>query len=394
MSIETILVLNAGSSSIKFQLFKGEASVLSGQIDGLGAKAWIKAKTAEGDKIVDRAMTDDEAKNHNSALGVLLEALKAFDPNLEVDAIGHRVVHGGPNMSEPQLVTPEVLAEVEAISSMAPLHNPHNLAGVAGAGAAFEGKPQVLCFDTAFHRSQNFNNEAYALPLSYYKNGYRRYGMHGQSYLYISRELHNVAPEIADKKVVVAHLGNGASMTAIENGKCITTTMGFTALDGLAMGTRCGTIDPGILLYMMQEKDMSVDEVAHVLYKESGMLGLSEISQDMRELENSNDPKAKQALEYYDNRIKRELGGLVACMGGIDALIFTGGIGENSAKTRAGVCKGLEFLGIELDEAANDRRASEAITISASSSKVKVMAIPTNEEAMIAAQTREICEAL
>lgn len=393
MTIETILVLNAGSSSIKFQLFQGEESVLSGQIDGLGASAWVKGKTAEGKVLMDRALSEEEAKDHTAALQVILALLKEFDANLEVDAIGHRVVHGSTNFSAPVLVTEEVDKELEGINHLAPLHNPHNLAGIRGAKAAFPGKPNVACFDTAFHRTQEFKNEAYAIPLKYYEEGVRRYGMHGQSFHYISEELHNVAPEVANGKVVVAHLGNGASMCAIDNGKCVTTTMGFTPLDGLAMGTRCGLIDPGVIFYLMEEKGMTSQEVAHLLNKESGMKGLSGISQDMRDLEQSEDPRAKQALEYYDNRVKRELGALVAVMGGIDALVFTGGIGENSAKTRAGVCKGLEFLGIEIDEEANGARAKDAITISKPSSKVKIMAIPTNEEAMIARQTREICEA-
>lgn len=393
MTIETILVLNAGSSSIKFQLFKGDESVVSGQIDGLGASAWVKGKSAEGATIMDRALTEEEAQNHNTALQVILALLNKFDPNLSVDAIGHRVVHGGTDFSAPVLVTEEVEKQLEAINSLAPLHNPHNLAGVRGSKAAFPGKPNVVCFDTAFHRTQEFKNEAYALPLEYYEQGIRRYGMHGQSFHYISEELHNVAPEIANGKVVVAHLGNGASMCAIENGKCVTTTMGFTPLDGLAMGTRCGLIDPGVVLHLIQEKGMTAAEVGHLLNKESGMKGLSGISQDMRDLEESDDPKAKQALEYYDNRVKRELGALVAVMGGLDAIIFTGGIGENSALTRAGVCKGLEFLGVELDEKANDARAKQAITISSEKSRVKVMAVPTNEEAMIARQTRAVCEA-
>ena len=393
MTIETILVLNAGSSSIKFQLFKGENSLLSGQIDGLGASAWVKAKSAAGETIMDRALSPEESKNHASALQVILALLHEFDPELSVDAIGHRVVNGGKYFSAPVLVTDEVETQLEAINSLAPLHNPHSLAGIRGARAAFAGKPNVLCFDTAFHRTQEFKNEAYALPLEYYEQGIRRYGMHGQSFLYISEELHNVAPEIADGKIVVAHLGNGASMTAIEHGKCVTTTMGFTPLDGLAMGTRCGLIDPGAVLYLIREYGMTADEVDHLLNKESGMKGLSGISQDMRDLEESDDPRAKRALDYYHNRVKRELGALVAVMGGLDAIIFTGGIGENSSQTRAGVCEGLEFLGIEIDEQANNARAKEAITISTEKSRVKLMAIPTNEEVMIARQTKAVCEA-
>ncbi len=393
MTIETILVLNAGSSSIKFQLFKGEESVLSGQIDGLGASAWIKGKSAEGAVIMDRALSDEEAKNHNTALQVILALLKEFDSELEVDAIGHRVVHGSAKYSAPVLVTDEVFAELETFNDLAPLHNPHNLAGIQGAKEAFPGKPNVACFDTAFHRTQEFKNEAYAIPLKYYEEGVRRYGMHGQSFHYIAEELHNVAPEVANGKVVVAHLGNGASMCAIENGKCVTTTMGFTPLDGLAMGTRSGTIDAGVVFYMMDHYGMSAKEVANLLNKESGMKGLSGISQDMRDLENSDSPAAARALEYYENRILREMGGLIAVMGGLDAVVFTGGIGENSSQTRAGVCKGLEFLGAELDEEANKGRAKDALVISKPSSKVKLMAIATDEEGMIARQTRAICEA-
>ncbi|WP_310618717.1 acetate/propionate family kinase [Flexibacterium corallicola] len=391
MTIETILVLNAGSSSIKFQLFSGETSLLSGQIDGLGAGAWVKGEAAGGNVLMDRALSAPESESHSSALQVILALLKEYDPELEVDAIGHRVVHGAKKFSKPVLVSEQVERELEAISSLAPLHNPHNLAGIKGAKTAFAGKPNVACFDTAFHRTQEFKNEAYALPLSYYEQGVLRYGFHGQSFQYIAQELHSVAPEVAHGRVIVAHLGNGASLCAIKGGKSVTTTMGFTPADGLAMGTRCGLIDPGVVLYLQDVEGMTTQEVSNLLLKESGMKGLSGLSQDMRDLENSEDPRAQRALEYYDNRVKRELGALVAVMGGIDALVFTGGIGENSTRTRAGVCEGLEFLGIEIDCDANNKRAKEAITISSGQSKVQVMAIPTNEEVMIARQTRSVC---
>jgi acetate kinase len=293
-------------------------------------------------------------------------------------------VHGGPDYAEPVLIDDEILTRLRSFVPLAPLHQPHNIAGVEAAIKAFPSTPQVACFDTAFHRSHPFVNDTFALPRSYYDEGVRRYGFHGISYEYISRRLKLVAPRIAGGEVIVAHLGNGASICAMKNGRSIASTMAFTPLDGLPMGTRCGQLDPGVLLYLMAEKKMSADDISDLLYKNSGLKGMSGLSQDMRELEASDSQAARDAIDYFVARVRREIGGLAAALEGADAVVFTGGIGEHAWRVREAVLTGMEWMGVQLDRQAN--RASAEI-ISAQTSPTIVYVIPTDEERMIAEHT-------
>ena len=384
-----VLTLNAGSSSLKFAAFAlvegGEPSALaSGEIEGIGATALGSVTTAAGEKSALRFDQSGPRVDHVAAMGAILEWLKDAGYNSSVAAVGHRIVHGGPDYSEPVLINEATLVKLRALIPLAPLHQPHNIAGVEAAMKAFPSIPQVACFDTAFHRAHPFIHDTYALPRSYYDEGVRRYGFHGLSYEFIVRKLRTIAPEIARKDLIIAHLGNGASMCAVHDGRAIATTMGFTALDGLSMGTRCGQIDPGVALYLMAEKKMSVDEVSDLLWKTSGLKGMSGISQDMRELEVSESPAARDAIAYFVSRIRRELGALAATVSGADAVVFTAGIGEHSWKVREAALKDMEWMGLHLDAEAN--RAGAQI-ISAKGSPTTVFVIPTNEELMIAEHT-------
>ncbi|MEE4011199.1 acetate/propionate family kinase [Roseibium sp. FZY0029] len=382
-----ILVLNSGSSSIKFTLYWGEAVQFKGQISGLGATPRISLASRVSDTKVDRALTADEGRSHGAALAALLPVLEQELGERTVDAVGHRVVHGGVAHTEPVRLTKEVLADLKALEPLAPLHQPHNLAGIAAAREAFPEAMQVACFDTAFHRSHPWVNDTFALPQPLYDEGVRRYGFHGLSYEYICSYLKQAHPEIYAGRLVVAHLGNGASMCAIRDGKSIGSTMGFTALDGLPMGTRCGQLDPGVVLYLLTTKGMSPDAVSDLLYKQSGLKGLSGISQDMRTLTQSSDPKAAEAIEYFVFRIRRELGGMAAVLSGLDTVVFTGGIGENSALIREKVCEGQEWLDLEIDPA---RNAACAEVVSTDTSRINILVIPTDEEAMIRHHTEEL----
>jgi acetate kinase len=305
----------------------------------------------------------------------------------ELAGVGHRVVHGGPDYSAPLLISAEALEKLDTFVPLAPLHQPHNLAAIRAVQQARPELAQVACFDTAFHRTQSMIADLYGLPYEYYERGIRRYGFHGLSYEYIAATLPAVAPEIANGRVVVAHLGSGASMCAIHNGRSVGSSMGFTALDGLMMGTRPGNMDPGIVLYLLQQEGMSAKQIEDLLYKRSGLLGLSGIGNDMRVLEASDSPRARLAIDLFTYRIARELGGLAAVLGGLDALVFTAGIGENSARIRQLVCEKARWLGVELDEAANDQNGSR---ISSADSRVSVWVVPTNEELMIARHTRKL----
>jgi acetate kinase len=385
-----ILVLNAGSSSIKFTVFDyegGEAFVVrcEGQIEGIGTRPRFRVKGGDGGVIYEDSWENPPlGRGHAHAL----EQLAAFlEPQLSEDGligVGHRVVHGGPEYSAPVVIDDTVLRRLEAYVPLAPLHQPANLAGIGAAMDFLPGVPNVACFDTAFHRRHAAVADIYAIPAEYYEEGVRRYGFHGLSYEYIARALHAEAPEIAEGKVVVCHLGNGASMCAISGGVSVDSTMGFTALDGLPMGTRSGQIDPGVLLYLMQEKGMGAKQIEELLYKRSGLLGLSGVSNDMRDLEASADPRAALALDYFVYRIVRETGALAAAMGGFDGLVFTAGIGENARGVRERVCRGLAWLGVELDPAAN---AVNGPRISSPNSRVAAYVLPTNEEGMIARHT-------
>jgi acetate kinase len=384
-----ILTLNAGSSSLKFAAFRlaggGEPNLLaSGQIDGIGATAKGSVKTASGETA---ELTFDRSVarvDHAAAIGSILDWLKKAGYDSSVAAVGHRIVHGGPDYAEPVLIDDATLAKLKALIPLAPLHQPHSVAGIEAAMKAFPSMPQVACFDTAFHRGHPFINDTYGLPRAYYDEGVRRYGFHGLSYEFITRKLRTIAPEIAREDVIIAHLGNGASMCAVHDGRAIATTMGFTALDGLSMGTRCGQVDPGVVLYLMTEKKMSADAISDLLWKNSGLKGMSGLSQDMRELEASDSPAARDAIAYFVSRIRRELAGLAAAVNGAEAIVFTAGIGEHSWKVREAVLKDMEWMGVHFDTQAN--RANAQI-ISAKNSPTIVFVIPTNEELMIAEHT-------
>ncbi|MEO1198704.1 MAG: acetate/propionate family kinase [Pseudomonadota bacterium] len=391
----TVLVLNAGSSSLKFAIFTpsddadGLADLCRGQIDGIGAVPRFKASSPDG-AISDKLDLDPvQVSAQPGAMAFLLGWLETHFPGLVGLTVGHRVVHGGVSYSAPVVIDPTVRDALNAFKPLAPLHQPHNLSGIDAAIEAFPDAAQVACFDTAFHRNHPWVNDTFALPRSFYEEGVRRYGFHGLSYEYISDRLKGSWSELAAGRVVVAHLGNGASMCAIKDGISVGSTMGFSALDGLPMGTRCGQIDPGVLLYLMGERGMSADEISNLLYKESGLKGLSGIGHDMRELEASDDPRAAEAIAYFVFRIRRELGAMASVLQGLDGIIFTGGIGENSAHIRSEVLTGTEWLGIEMDKSAN---AASAEVISTPTSRVKALVLKTNEELMIARHCLRLTE--
>jgi acetate kinase len=390
-----ILTLNAGSSSIKFALFAREATiprqpVLVGQIDGIGAAgqaAHLKAKDAAG-KTLDDADLDLDGlalTPHQAALRHLIDWLHSHEAGWRIAGVGHRVVHGAQQFSTPVVLDTAMIEALRGFIPLAPLHQPHNLAGIDAMRAALPGLPQVACFDTAFHRSQPDVAQLFALPRAITAEGVRRYGFHGLSYEYIADVLpQHLGDERANGRVIVAHLGNGASMCAMQGRRSQASTMGFTAVDGLMMGTRTGNLDPGVLLYLMDYRKMDVKALTNLLYKESGLLGVSGISQDMRVLLDSPAPEAREAVDLFCYRIVREIGSLAAALGGLDALVFTGGIGEHGAPVRERVCACLGWLGVELDAGKN---AANAAKISTSNSQVDVCVIPTNEEWIIARHT-------
>jgi acetate kinase len=384
-----VLTLNAGSSSIKFALFDvgGDepAARAVGLAEMLATERRIKVRDADGAVTHEESWTDGaEAPFHAQALARVLAWRQAAFADANVIGVGHRVVHGGTRHDAPVAIDDDVLRHLQDLVPLAPLHQPHNLAGILAARAAWPDVAQVACFDTAFHRTHPFVNDVFALPLAFYDMGVRRYGFHGLSYEYITQRLQRIAPMHAAGRVIVAHLGNGASMCAIRDGQSIASSMGFTALDGLPMGTRCGQLDPGVVLFLMQEKGMSAAAITDLLYRESGLKGLSGVSHDMRELEASDRDEARQAIEYFVFRIRRELGGLAASLEGLDAMVFCGGIGEHAWRVRERVLEGMGWIGIDLDRGAN-RQGAEVI--SSPRSRVKVFVIPTNEEAMIASHT-------
>lgn len=384
----TVLTLNAGSSSLKFAVYTSDSDqpLVTGLVDRIGTKATLKLKDQRG---FDLPTKTDGLSTHQEALTTVLSAIEPELDGKTIDIVGHRVVHGGLWYDAPVMVTDEVLERLTTLEPFAPLHQPHNLSGIKAAKAAFPNAPQIACFDTAFHRHHPYVNDTFAIPRAYYDKGVRRYGFHGLSYDYISGELHRIAPTIAQGRVVVAHLGNGASMCAIQDGKSVASTMGFSALDGLPMGTRCGQLDAGVVLYLMDQEGLSATDISDMLYKKSGLLGLSDLSNDMRTLEASDSLEARQAIDYFVFRIQRELGGMAAAMGGIDALVFCGGIGENSAFIRDRVCERTAWMGIEIDHSRNDAHAQ---VISTEMSRTTVMVIPTNEELVIARAARELTD--
>ncbi len=386
---DVILVLNAGSSSIKFRAFSvasGEPELVAyGQAEGLYTAARFTAADAGGANIGEMTWDEGAGIGHQGAIEYIGEFLRSHrrEGNRLV-AVGHRVVHGGLEFTEPVLATPAVVDKLDKLTPLAPLHQPHNLAPIRILARTQPELPQVACFDTAFHRGQPEVAQAYALPASITGRGVRRYGFHGLSYEYIAGVLPGFAPDAASGATVVAHLGNGSSMCAIVAGKSVAGTMGFTAVDGLPMGTRCGNLDPGVVLYLMDELKMDARAIENLIYKQSGLLGVSGISSDMRALLASDDPHARFAVDLFVYRLGRELGSLAAAMHGIDALVFTAGIGERSAVIRERVCREAGWLGVQLDPAAN---AAGGPRISTPASRVSAWVVPTNEELMIARHT-------
>jgi acetate kinase len=391
---DTILVLNAGSSSIKFSAFLDSGSepefLLGGQIEGLYVALRFSARDAAGKSIGTREWGQGTRLGHDGGIAHLIEFLQGYRDRYRLIAVGHRVVHGGLEFSQPVQVDAQVVAKLEKFVPLAPLHQPHNLAPIRIVAERMPQMPQVACFDTAFHRAQPEIAQAFALPPEITDRGVRRYGFHGLSYEYIAGRLPSVDAKAAAGRVVVAHLGNGASMCAMNAGRSVASTMGFCAVDGLPMGTRCGTIDPGVLLYLMDELKMGARAIEKLIYQQSGLLGVSGISSDMRTLLASREPRAALAVDLFVYRIGRELGSLSAALGGLEALIFTGGIGEHAAAIRERVCRDAGWLGIELDPAGN---AAGGPRISAASSRVAAWVIPTNEELMIARHTHALLAA-
>ena len=387
---KVILVLNAGSSSLKFSLFAAAAQepepLLRGQIEGLDNASHFIARDTMGDILAEQRWDADTPLDHTGAALHLVEFLRGFRDRYQLIAVGHRVVHGGQEFGGPTLVDDGILERLAQFNPLAPLHQPHNLAPIRAIAGRAPQLPQVACFDTAFHRRQPELAQLFALPPTITARGVRRYGFHGLSYEYIASVLPQLAPEAAAGRVVVAHLGNGASLCAMTAGRSMASTMGFTAVDGLPMGTRCGNLDPGVILYLMDELKMDARAIERLIYKESGLLGVSGISSDMRELLASDAPRAALAVELFVYRIGRELGSLAAALDGLDALVFTGGIGEHAVAIRERVCRAATWLGLQFDSAAN---ADGGPRISAPSSPVSAWVIPTDEELMIARHTRQ-----
>ncbi|MGO8913573.1 MAG: acetate/propionate family kinase [Bradyrhizobium sp.] len=386
--MDTILVANAGSSSVKFQLFgiepeDGLRRQIKGQIEGVGSRPRMRVVSAAGDVLVERVYESGTVSDVASALATAGAWLRD-ELKINPVAIGHRVVHGGPDYDKPVRVDQNVLARLEKYVSLAPLHQPYNLAPIRSILARFPDLPQVACFDTAFHRGHGALADHYAIPEHLYAEGIRRYGFHGLSYEYIASIVPKVAPDLASKRVIVAHLGSGASMCALKAGRSVESSMGFTALDGLPMGTRPGQIDPGVVLYLMSEKGVTAAAVQDFLYRECGLKGLSGISNDMRQLEASDDPRAAFAIDYFVYRTSLFAGMLAAALQGVDALVFTAGVGENSARARKAITEKLAWLGVSIDPDAN---AKHARLISRPESRVAVYVLPTDEELMIAKHT-------
>ncbi|HXY49343.1 MAG TPA: acetate/propionate family kinase [Terriglobales bacterium] len=382
------LVLNAGSSSLKFSVFrrpeqKNWQIAARGQIEGIGTSPRLSAKDADGEVLVDNDL-DVAVRDGHAAIDRLADWFRSQYGGSRVVAVGHRVVHGGARYDRPVRMTPQVLAELKALVPLAPLHQPYNLAAIEAVFERLPDVPQVACFDTSFHLGRSAVAELIPLPRDICKSGLQRYGFHGLSYEYVSSLLPEVAPEIAKSRVIIAHLGSGASLCAVRDGKSVDNTLGFTALDGLCMGTRPGALDPGVVLYLFQNLGLTAKQVETMLYKQSGLLGISGISNDMRELLGRSEPEARLAVDYFVFRAAKEIGALAAVLGGIDGLVFTAGIGENSPEIRRRICEASSWLGVDLDAQANSRRGPR---ISTSRSKVSTWVIPTNEELMIARHT-------
>jgi acetate kinase len=387
---EAILSLNAGSSSLKFALYALDGGVpmrvCAGKLEGIGTVPHLIVHDNQGALMVDRGWAEGGNLDHEQLLQDLLLWIEAHLGGCELAAAGHRVVHGGAAFYRPARIDEALLQALDALCPLAPLHQPHNLAAIRAMAAIVPNLPQVACFDTAFHYGRPEVATRLALPRAFHDRGIRRYGFHGLSYEYVARRLREIDPDLASGRVIVAHLGNGASLCAMANGRSIDTSMGFTALDGLMMGTRCGTIDPGVLLHLQMQEGMSAAEVEQMLYNRSGLLGVSGVSSDMRTLHLSDDPAAAEALDLFVWRAVREIGALIAVLGGIDGLIFTAGIGENDPLIRAAICDRLDWAGAQVEASAN---AANAGSVAAADSRVAIRVIATDEERMIALHTLE-----
>ena len=386
-TMDTILIVNAGSSSVKFQVFAvdGDGRLrrrIKGQVDGIGSRPHLRATGSSGEKLAERVYPIESVGDVPAALQVAADWLRD-EQRITPLAVGHRVVHGGPDYDRPVLIDHSVVGRLERYAALAPLHQPHNLAPIRALLEKFPSLPQVACFDTAFHRHHDDIADFYAIPCQLHEDGVRRYGFHGLSYEYIAKTLPKVAPDIATGRVIVAHLGSGASMCALLGGRSIESTMGFTALDGLPMGTRPGQIDPGVLLYLISVKGMAPAELQNFLYRDCGLRGLSGISNDMRELQTSKEPRAAFAVEYFAYRVALSAGMLAAALQGVDAFVFTAGIGENSDGIRARIANRLGWLGVALDPSENHRHS---LRISRPDT-TPVYVVPTDEELMIAQHT-------
>lgn len=387
----SILVINAGSSSLKFSLFHEADNdlklVVRGQLDGVGTQPRLKVRDEYEVSLVDREYTAQAVSSVQQAITLTGAWLREQFQGEPLRAVGHRVVHGGADFAQPVLVDDTVLAALEKLIPLAPLHQPHNLAAIRALQMSQPDVPQVACFDTAFHRSHPLLSDLYALPYEYYVRGIRRYGFHGISYEYIASILPRVAPAIANGRVIVAHLGSGASLCALNGGKSVDSTMGFSPLDGVPMGTRPGTLDPGVMLHLLLQRKLAAQDMETLLYKESGLLGLSGLSNDMRVLLESNESRAQLAVDYFVHYTAKQIGALAAVLGGIDGLVFTAGIGEHSAVIRARIMQACAWLGVRSDDTANQQNN---LCISRKDSAVSVWVVPTNEELMIARHTRAL----
>ncbi len=384
------LVLNAGSSSLKFSVFRQQSSsdhletLLSGQISGIGSLARFEAKGADRQPLAEHVWDDKDSLCRDTLLQYVLRWIRSTLVEDEIVAVGHRVVHGGRTLGKPMRVSPKLLEKLDSLVPLAPLHQPHNLAPMRILAKNFPDLEQVACFDTAFHSQQPWLARTYALPQALTDEGVCSYGFHGLSYEYVTGQLLETRPDLADKHIVICHLGNGSSICAVKSGQSMDTSMGFSALDGLPMGTRTGSLDPGVILYLMREKQMGLEALEDLLYKQSGLLGVSGLSNDMKVLQESDDPQAAKAVELFCFRVAKEVAALASSMGGLDALVFTAGIGENSPQIRAMISERLAWLGVSIDAGANARKAYD---ISGPDSRVPVFVVPTNEEMMIAKHT-------
>lgn len=384
---ECVLVLNAGSSSLKFAVYRRNKTpwelAVRGRIQGIGSSPRMSVQAAAGEDMPTPALAP-EVRDRRSALDFLVVWLRTQFESARLVGVGHRVVHGGPEHSGPVIVNSRVLAELHELEPLAPLHQPYNVFAIEMVAQKLPQVPQVACFDTSFHRSMSEVAQLVPLPRELRDKGLRRYGFHGLSCEYIASVLPELAPELHDRRVIIAHLGSGASLCAVRAGRSIESTMSFTALDGLCMGTRPGALDPGVVQYLFQVLHLAPEEVETILYRRSGLLGISGISNDMRDLERNSDPAARLAVDYFVYRAAKEIGALTAALGGLDGLVFTAGIGENSPHIRARICAACSWLGVVLDARANDANATR---ISPADSAVSVLRVATDEELMIARHT-------